>query len=234
MLMEEADDTELRGTHDIDKYFENESALSAMHPHSDISPKSHDPLFNKPFYDVRACSGTALKTLYSTASPKQVRPDATTLNNSYNPRGPEKDIGDVQVSELPHLPLRLNSVEREVLHDIKAFIGDKTASEFELQFARCWIFDKSIAAEKKNYDGAYEEVALNSLPSWPNVISFRHLFQGRTDGEKDKLRLKCGMVPHGNRDKTKKRSKGLCNRPVPHHRTRHLLSLHPQHGRSYD
>lgn len=146
-----------------------------MHLHSGISPKSHKRLFSKPFHDVGACSGTEVRTLYSTASPKHVGTDAVTLNNSYNPPRTEKDIGDVQVSELPHLPFRLESVEQEALHEIKAVIGDKTASEFELQFAPRWLLHKPIAGKKKNCDGAYEEVRLKTLPRGLNVKP-SHLF----------------------------------------------------------
>ena len=44
---------------------------------------------------------------------------------------------------------------------------------------------------------------MSSIPRGANIISSHHLFQVKTGGEEDKLRLKCRMVPHGDRDRDK-------------------------------
>ena len=44
---------------------------------------------------------------------------------------------------------------------------------------------------------------MSSIPGGANIISSHHFFQVKTDGEEDKLRLKCRMAPHGNRDRDK-------------------------------
>ena len=84
-------------------------------------------------------------------------------------------------------------------------IGYKPVSEFRLQFAPRWLLDKAIETEKQNYfsEGAYEEVKLNTLPRNANIISSQHFFQIKTDGAADKLKLKCRMTPHGNKDDDK-------------------------------
>ena len=46
----------------------------------------------------------------------------------------------------------------------------------------------------------YEEVNVKSLPRNSNIISSHHFFNVKNDGEADKLKLKCRMTPHGNKD----------------------------------
>ena len=49
-------------------------------------------------------------------------------------------------------------------------------------------------------EGVYEEVNVRSLPRNSNIISSHHFFNVKNDGEADKLKLKCSMTPHGNKD----------------------------------
>lgn len=71
----------------------------------------------------------------------------------------------------PKESAQLESDEQKVLQDMKLVVGDEPVSTFQLQLASQWILDKSIAMEKKNYDGAYEEVDTWRLPSNANIIS---------------------------------------------------------------
>ena len=57
-----------------------------------------------------------------------------TLHKPFDPPRPEKDIGEVRVMPPPALPFELQSMEQDVLRRVKGIIGDKTASEFQLQF----------------------------------------------------------------------------------------------------
>ena len=48
----------------------------------------------------------------------------------------------------PALPFELQSMEQEVLRRVKGIIGDKTASEFQLQFVPRWLLDKTIVLRR--------------------------------------------------------------------------------------
>ena len=50
---------------------------------------------------------------------------------------------------------------------------------------------------------AYEEVNLDDIERGANLISSHQFFTVKNDGESGKLKLKCRMVPHENRDKEK-------------------------------
>lgn len=121
------------------------------------------------------------------------------------PEVPEKDIGTVPIKSPPSKPFRLKSSEQEVLRHVRDVIGTETVSESRLQFAPQWLISKSIQKEKDNYQKkeAYEEVDVRTLPKGSNIISSHHFFQVKNDGDEETLKLKCRLVPHGNRDKDK-------------------------------
>ena len=75
-------------------------------------------------------------------------------------------------------------------------------SEFRFQFAPRWLDEKSIATEKDNLTRtkAYVEVAHKDIQKNGNIICSHHFFNVKQDGEQDKLKLKCRLVPHGNKD----------------------------------
>ena len=127
------------------------------------------------------------------------------LDEAYAPPRPERHIGSTPVAPPPSLPARLESSEKIILQEIRNVVGDKPVSEFRLQFAPRWLLDKSIDTEKENYfaEGAYEEVDIKTLPRNANIISSHHFFQVKHDGSADKLKLKCRMTPHGNKDDDK-------------------------------
>ena len=116
-----------------------------------------------------------------------------------------KDIGDTAITGPSRLPASLESSKQEILRHIRDVVGDQPVSESKLQFAPRWILDKAIAKEKANYKDkdAYVSMAIRSLPRRSNVISSHHFFHVKTDGEEGRLKLKCRLVLHGNRDSDK-------------------------------
>lgn len=86
--------------------------------------------------------------------------NGTTVTESHQPPGPEKDIGETKVTAPPGLPFSLESDEQQVLQQIYATLGDKPISESVLGFAPRWILNNAIEKERKNYAdvGAYQEV----------------------------------------------------------------------------
>ena len=116
----------------------------------------------------------------------------------------EKDVGPIP-SGSNNLTGSLQSQEQVLLRKIREVVGDGPVSEAKLQFAPQWIIDKSIQAEKENYTSkkVYISVHRKDVPPRSNTISSHHFFQVKTDGTPDKLKLKCRLVPHGNRDAEK-------------------------------
>ena len=108
---------------------------------------------------------------------------------------------NVLITAPTDIPTSLKKPEQEILKRAREVLGEKPLSEHQLQFVPQWVFDKAIAKEKKNYNGAYEELRISQLPPNANLISSHHLFQLKHEGETDKLELKCRLVPHGNRDR---------------------------------
>jgi len=139
---------------------------------------------------------------------------AESSNRPYNQRnydvdvpiiGPDikKDVGDYQPTIPSQFPLELESSEQEILQKIRATIGDKSVSESTLQFAPEWIIEKSKRKERDNYKEAIQITHRRDIPRNSNVISSHYFFVVKHDGESGKLKLKCRIVPHGNRDKEK-------------------------------
>lgn len=125
---------------------------------------------------------------------------------------PSLDIGSLLVTkDIGSTPMQkpdkehLERTEQEELKRLKAVVGEEEVSEFKLQFAPRWLLDAAIEAERNNYieQKAIEKVSIKSLPPRSNIISSHHFFKVKTHGETGKLRLKCRLVPHGNRDKDK-------------------------------
>ena len=116
----------------------------------------------------------------------------------------KKDIGETKL-KTPSESETLKSGEQEVLRGIKDVIGFEPVTEAKIRFAPRWIVEKAIMSELENYTEkeAYEEVHVKSLPKDANLISSHCFFQIKYDGDEDILKLKCRLVPHGNRDKDK-------------------------------
>ncbi len=125
------------------------------------------------------------------------------IGSATEKENPERDIGEYQFRMPTQLPLPLESSEQEVLKQIRKVIGDKAVSEKKLQFAPRWIIDKAIDAEKMNYKASVEPICRLKLPRDSNIVSSHHFFVVKFDGESGKLKLRCRVVPHGNRDQLK-------------------------------
>ena len=92
--------------------------------------------------------------------------------------------------------------EQMLLQQIQAAIGDSDVSLTQLQWAPTWLLDKAVTIEKENYLKACRPIKLLDLLPRSNVISSHHFFsiKKKSDGNH---KLKCRMVPHGNRDREK-------------------------------
>ena len=99
-------------------------------------------------------------------------------------------------------------MEQALLRQLREVIRDEPVSESRLQFLPRWMLDKAILEEKKNFalNHAFEEWNIRALPRDANLISSHFFFQLKHDGTTDKLKLKCPLVPHGNRYKYKEYS----------------------------
>lgn len=92
------------------------------------------------------------------------------LIQSSDPPDRPEETDETKVVSLPKLPAKLESYEQNVLQEIKRVVGDESVSEFQLQLAPQLVLFKSIAKEKADCDGAYEEVYLRSLPKNANIM----------------------------------------------------------------
>ena len=116
-----------------------------------------------------------------------------------------KDIGETRLAGPKDFNATLSSLKQEELTRIRDLLGDSSVTESKLQFAPRWLLDESIAKEKANYveRGAYQPVSIRDVPRNSSIISSHHFFQVKRDGEASKLKLKCRLVSHGNRDAEK-------------------------------
>ena len=179
----------------------------AWHPHSQTlfagipSQKLRSSL-EQPAVDVGKSSLLFAHSLLVRRRKQQV-PHTSDINREYNPPQTSKDVGNVLIAAPPDIPTSRKTSEQEILKRAREVLGEKPLSEHQLQFVPQWVIDKSIAKEKENYNGAYEELHISQLPPNANLISSHHFFQLKHEGETDKLRLQCRLVPHGNRDRDK-------------------------------
>ena len=116
----------------------------------------------------------------------------------------EKDIGS-HSSGPADFNYKLEADEQDILRKIRDVVGYEPVSEARLKFAPSWLIQKAIDVELNNYKGkgAYTTVHKRGVPRDANIISSHHFFQIKTDGCPEKLKLKCRLVPHGNRDAEK-------------------------------
>ena len=112
---------------------------------------------------------------------------------------PSRGIGETVLSVPPSFA-ELQSCERNILRTLMSQIGRDSVSESRLRHLPRWIIDKSINKEKQSYSDAFIPVPLKDLPRCANVISSHHFFQVKHTGTSESLKLKCRLVPHGNRD----------------------------------
>lgn len=181
VLLQELDDIELSSKNDeeIENESPVESAMLASNEEMDCDkPKSNDELENQSNINENS--------------------------DKVEKQNPIKDIGDTKL-KTPKESEELKSSEQEVLRGIKDIIGFEPVTEAKIRFAPRWVVEKAIMKELENYTEkkAYEEVHVKDLPKDANLISSHCFFQIKYDGDEDILKLKCRLVPHGNRDKDK-------------------------------
>ena len=84
-------------------------------------------------------------------------------------------------------------------------VGYQPVIEARLQFARSWVIQKTVHAELRNYKGkgAHSTVHRRGAPRNASIISSHNFFQTKINGSPDRLKLKCCLVPHGNKDSEK-------------------------------
>jgi Reverse transcriptase (RNA-dependent DNA polymerase) len=141
-------------------------------------------------------------------SPKQTFSSLLTSTVSAPIDAPDestKDVGPVTSSVAQTLePTTLDReiTEQMLLKQIQAAIGDYEVSITQLKCAPTWLLDKAVTTEKENYLKACRPIKLLDLPPRSNVISSHHFFSIKKTSDGN-LKLKCRMVPHGNRDREK-------------------------------
>ena len=150
---------------------------------------------DQPHLDIGSNSHRHVRALFTA--------DEDDLTQSFGASQPERDVGNTSILSHEQVPDFLKSSEQKVLEGIKSVIGDRTASESQLQFAPQWILQKAIDKELSEYRRNVEEIDIRTLPRDANIISSHHFFQIKHDGQEGSLKLKCRLVPHGNRDKDK-------------------------------
>ena len=116
----------------------------------------------------------------------------------------EKDIGCHRGGPAD-FNYKLEADEQKILRKICDEVGCEPVSEARLQLFPSWLIQKAIDVELKKHKGksAYSTVHKGGVPRNANVTSSHHFFQIRTDGPPEKLKLKCRLVPQGNRDSEK-------------------------------
>jgi hypothetical protein len=87
-----------------------------------------------------------------------------------------------------------------LLQQIQAAIGDSDVSITQRQWVPIWLLDKAVTVEKENCLKACRPIKHSELPPRSNVVSSHHFFYVKKTSDGN-LKLKCRLVPHGNRDR---------------------------------
>jgi Reverse transcriptase (RNA-dependent DNA polymerase) len=80
-------------------------------------------------------------------------------------------------------------------------VGSKEVSSSALSFLSPWVIEKAVKTERENYMNVVEETSYAQAVPHANVLS-THSFL-KIKFEDGSYRLKCRLVPHGNRDEEK-------------------------------
>lgn len=136
--------------------------------------------------------------------PSSIKHAVSLLTNSTT-NDPTLDIGETNIPDKLPTGASVQSDEQAILRTAYSTMKGKQMYEHELGSIPSWIITKAIQNEKDNYlrEGCYEEVHAKDLPPQANIISSHHFFEVKTQGTDDILRLKCRLVPHGNKDTEK-------------------------------
>jgi hypothetical protein len=105
----------------------------------------------------------------------------------------EMDIGvDAQVEGRP------SASTIDDLSRVEHAVGSKEVSSSALSFLPPWVIEKAVETERQNYMNVVEETSYAQAGPHANVLS-THSFL-KIKFEDGSYRLKCRLVPHGNRD----------------------------------
>jgi hypothetical protein len=112
-------------------------------------------------------------------------------------------IVDVQVEERPSASTidDLSRVEQSLLAEAFDAVGSKDVSSSALSFFPPWVIEKAVETERHNYMNIVEETSYAQAGPHSNILS-THSFL-KIKFEYGSYRLKCRLVPHGNRDEEK-------------------------------
>jgi hypothetical protein len=116
----------------------------------------------------------------------------------------EMDIGvDVQVEGRPSASTidDLSRVEQRLLAEAIDAVGSKEIFSSALSFLPPRVIEKAVETERQNYTNVVEETSYAQAGPHANVLS-THSFL-KIKFEDGSYRLKCRLVPHGNRDEEK-------------------------------
>lgn len=143
-----------------------------------------------------------------------VRCSTTFLGNQPSSLGENiaKDVGDTSVpNSLSEADFNeLKSMEQQLLRSGYDVLGSANMSRREVEFLPNWMIERSINKEKEGYQDVYQQLKREDVPRGANVITSHAFFQIKPAADKDTLRLKCRLVPHGNRDKEKESLRSDC------------------------
>jgi Reverse transcriptase (RNA-dependent DNA polymerase) len=116
----------------------------------------------------------------------------------------EMDIGvEVQVERRPSASTidDLSRVEQRLLAGEFDAVGSKEVSFSALSFLPPWVIEKAVETERQNYMNVVEETTYAQAEPHANVLSTHSFLKIKFEDGSD--RLKCRLVPHGNRDEEK-------------------------------
>jgi hypothetical protein len=116
----------------------------------------------------------------------------------------EMDIGvDVQVEGRPSASTidDLSRVEQRLLAEAFDAVDSKEVFSSPLSFLPLWVIEKAVEPERQNYINVVDETSYAQTGPHANVLS-THSFL-KIKFEDGIYRLKCRLVPHGNRDEEK-------------------------------
>jgi Reverse transcriptase (RNA-dependent DNA polymerase) len=168
--------------------------LDAVENAEYIGTETHDPKFSTPTGDQDSSYHQVDKEIMpNNKSPTYLVSPSSEL--------PLKDVGTISSTPgpSPSETLDIHATEQSIILQIQAAIGDSDVSASQLKWVPQWLLDKAVKGEQTNYLTACSPVHFRDIPAQSNVIS-SHLFFSIKHSSDGHLKLKCRMVPHGNRD----------------------------------
>ena len=115
----------------------------------------------------------------------------------------QRDVGSTTVHcgvPSPGEAEQMRLAEYSALRDARNTAGPGPHTERTIRnLLPAWIVDKAIQAEIGVYSKAVQSIERRNLPPRPNIVHSHALFTIKLESQ-ERLRLKCRLVPHGNRD----------------------------------